>query len=711
MATRTYGLSGSGIDVDQMVKDLMKARRASYDKVVQKKTQLEWKRADYSTMYTAINDFRSNTLFNYKLQKTLLPKSATSSNDAVASATATSDAANVSHTLSVTQLASGVTQTSSASITPAGNSKDTLANQFGLSGTVTFKLTNGTKSADISIDSSKSIYDVVSTINKAGIDIKANYDATLDRFFLYTNNSGSAASIDFSGNTAGGLNFLTQTLKLNPVSQISTTGVTSASSIGLDATKAPLSSQFGGLPASFNLTIQNSVSGNQAIISVNPATESLSDVLNKINDPLNGLNTTATYGAGKVTLTTSDGGTLDFTGSDYDFFGSNLQISTAVPVASGTSSASDIGLDATKAPLSNQFTGLSGVFNLKVTNGTTTKTIAIDTSKSLNQLISDINTSAGLNAQASYDAATGKFSLKATSGTLDLTGSDTAALDFLSNQLKLPTTRQGTDAQFSLDGVALSQTSNNFTISGVTYNLKATGAANISVTSDNDKAIAAVKSFVEAYNTTLSKINGELSETYYKDFLPLTDEQKNDMKEADIKAWEEKAKSGLLRRDSTLQEAVNKMRSDVYSPISGLTGQYTSMPSIGITTGDFTEGGKLYLDENKLKSALEADPDIVYKLFGTTDDDKSKQGVAVRLYDTLKTTMDKLVSTAGVNVGITVDTKSAVAKQLVSYNQQLFAMNDRLTQVEDRYYKQFDAMETALNRLNQQSSWLAQQFK
>lgn len=74
MVMRSYGLSGSGMDIDQMVKDLMKARRASYDKMWQKKTQLEWKKADYNTMYNTLRDFRNTTAFNYKLQSTLMPK-------------------------------------------------------------------------------------------------------------------------------------------------------------------------------------------------------------------------------------------------------------------------------------------------------------------------------------------------------------------------------------------------------------------------------------------------------------------------------------------------------------------------------------------------------------------------------------------------------------------------------------------------------------
>ncbi|HWR45783.1 flagellar filament capping protein FliD [Sporomusa sp.] len=499
MATRTYGLSGSGLDVDQLVKDLMKAQRARYDSLVQKKTQVEWKKADYNTMYTGINDFR-NTAFNYKMSSTVAPKQTTSSNETVAKATAVADAANISHSLNVTQLAKGVTLTSAGSdnttttddTITTGAAKDTLANQFtGLNGTFKIKITNGSSSKEISVDTSQSIYQVVSDINSAGINVRASYDTTLDRFFLSTTNTGASTTLDFTGSDPAGMSFLQDNLKLN----------------------------------------------------VNP-------VDNK-----------------------------------------------------------------------------------------------------------------------------------------------------------------GQDAKFTLDNAMVTQSTNTFTISGVTYNLQGEGITTVTVKPDNDKTIANVKAFIEAYNNTLSKINSELTEDRYKAYLPLTADQKKAMSEAEVTAWEAKAKSGSLRRNPTLQDAVMKMRSAVYSPVSGLTGKYTSLSNLGITTGDYSENGKLHLDDDtKLKKALEEDPDIINKLFATSGDTSSKQGIAVRLYDTLKTTMDKIGVEAGYSAGISGDTKSTLANLIRDYDKQMITLNDRINDTEDRYYNKFNAMETALSKLTQQSSWLSSQL-
>jgi flagellar hook-associated protein 2 len=181
------------------------------------------------------------------------------------------------------------------------------------------------------------------------------------------------------------------------------------------------------------------------------------------------------------------------------------------------------------------------------------------------------------------------------------------------------------------------------------------------------------------------------------------------MKDTQITAWEDKAKSGMLRKDSILSNIVSKMRANVSEPISGLTGKYKNSASIGITTGNYAEGGKLYLDEAKLTAALNEDPDVLNKIFGTDGATGAQDGIAVRLYDTLKSSLDKISTEAGISASTSDDTTSSLAKRIRTYNTQLYNMDLRLNKIEDRYYRQFDAMESALMKLNKQSSWLSQQ--
>ena len=187
------------------------------------------------------------------------------------------------------------------------------------------------------------------------------------------------------------------------------------------------------------------------------------------------------------------------------------------------------------------------------------------------------------------------------------------------------------------------------------------------------------------------------------------------MKDSDITAWNLKAQSGMLHSDTTLTSLVDTMRDVFNSPVSGITGAYNSASSIGITTGAYTEGGKLYLDTDKLKAAINANPNVLSQLFGasgqtttngvTTTNTKT-QGISGRLYDGLKTTMDQLVQIAG-TTNNTNDADSNYAKRIADYTTQISDEATRFTTIQSAYYTKYNAMEVALQKLNTQSSWLS----
>ena len=92
------------------------------------------------------------------------------------------------------------------------------------------------------------------------------------------------------------------------------------------------------------------------------------------------------------------------------------------------------------------------------------------------------------------------------------------------------------------------------------------------------------------------KINGKLTEKRYRDYPPLTDEQKADMKESDIEKWEERARSGLLSGDTLLSGIYSNIRMTASSAIDG-EGKYRTLSSIGITTLAWYDQGRLQISE------------------------------------------------------------------------------------------------------------------
>jgi flagellar hook-associated protein 2 len=338
----------------------------------------------------------------------------------------------------------------------------------------------------------------------------------------------------------------------------------------------------------------------------------------------------------------------------------------------------------------------------------------------LSQVISKVNAS---NAGVSmfYDSFSDKMTLtRKVTGDFNKSGSEILTSGkFIDEVLKFGTTSGavetgGKNATFTINGLDTERTSNNFDINGVTFTLKqeiTSGQVNISVNNDSNAVYDNIKSFVDKYNELLDKIQSKVSEDYYRDYPPLTDDQKQQLSETQQEQWTTKAKSGMLRRDPILTGVLDRMRSNFYSPVnnSQVNPAYNQLASIGITTtANYLEGGKLEINEAKLKAAIQADPDSVENLFRGTGSTSSEQGVTQRLFDTVTNTMDSLKVKAGSSYS--TNKQFAIGKQLDTLNSQITSFEDRMKQVEDRYYSQFSAMEQAIQKANSQSTYLMQQF-
>ncbi|MFS1517160.1 flagellar hook-associated protein 2 [Bacillus sp. SCS-151] len=274
-----------------------------------------------------------------------------------------------------------------------------------------------------------------------------------------------------------------------------------------------------------------------------------------------------------------------------------------------------------------------------------------------------------------------------------------------------PIKTSGEDAAFVINGLSTTRSSNEFKINGVSYTLKGESPGtkvSISTSTDTDKIVDTVVQFVAKYNEIIDTINGKLSESRNRDYPPLTNEQMQAMSETEIELWEAQAKSGLIRNDSMLSSGLNQLRIDLYSPVSVDNGSIM-LNDLGInTTKDYLENGKLEIDEFTLREKIAEDPEAVYELFNAEGSSHESKGLATRLRDTLSTTMEQIVEKAG--NPLKTDEQFSIGKNLVSIDEQIDSFEDRLIQIEDRYWRQFTAMEQAIQRANEQSAYLLEQF-
>ncbi|CAK0769992.1 Flagellar hook-associated protein 2 [Gammaproteobacteria bacterium] len=161
----------------------------------------------------------------------------------------------------------------------------------------------------------------------------------------------------------------------------------------------------------------------------------------------------------------------------------------------------------------------------------------------------------------------------------------------------LSETQEAKDASLKVDGLNITRSSNTISgaLDGVVLNLvgkSQTGVGTtLSIGQDSSKAVDSVKSFVDKYNGVMTAINNVASFD------------------------KETGKGGILLGDQTVRTVGNQMRGILTSTVSGVTGNYNSLASIGIKT---QRDGTIELDSDKLQAALSADPIAIGKLFGVT---------------------------------------------------------------------------------------------
>lgn len=362
----------------------------------------------------------------------------------------------------------------------------------------------------------------------------------------------------------------------------------------------------------------------------------------------------------------------------------------------------------TKAKFSELNLG-SGTISIQAPNKEAVD-IVITENSTIDSVLKEINEKAGVSAF--FDSGKGVIAISAKNtgkGTIEISG-DVGIVKNL--KLSNPESKEGKDAEFTFNGLETTRPSNTFTINGFEINLKQTTTAPVTFNSapDTDKVVESIVKFVDDYNKLIEDLNSKIREPKYRDFQPLSDEQKKEMKEKEIELWEEKAKSGTLRNDPSISSMLTSLRSIMNSSVHVGPGKddKMSLRDLGIsTTMNYKDNGKLVIDEKKLREAISEDPNKVYQLFNkkpTDDKNPIDGGIAVQYRKVVGDTRKSIEKKAGTNDA--VNDTFVLGRTLKSMDKQIERFEDRLKMTEARLWKQFTAMETAIQRANAQSASL-----
>lgn len=384
------------------------------------------------------------------------------------------------------------------------------------------------------------------------------------------------------------------------------------------------------------------------------------------------------------------------------------RLATAASPSSTGVFSSDISLDTALADLdfASELTFEDGEISFSI-NG---ETFTFNEEDSLSKVISTVNANSNAGVTMSYSSLKKGFTIasKATgeSSTVDIVNLKGNAFADEDSAFKIAQGEyHGQNALLSIDNVTVEKSSNSFTIDGITYSLKAqsNSAISFSVERDITATYDKIVSFIDNYNELISSLQSKIDEEINSSYEPLTDEEREALSETQATQWEENAKSGLLRYDSNISSLLSTMRQAFYEVVQG-TGK--SAADIGLSTGSYADKGKIVIDGDKLKAALENNPDEVAKIFtnASSSTDATTKYKESGLVTRISNAMAQYTETS---TSVTLENNDeAVTKA----DDRLEQLQDWLQERESSYWKRFTAMETAIATLNSQTSWLQSQL-
>lgn len=276
----------------------------------------------------------------------------------------------------------------------------------------------------------------------------------------------------------------------------------------------------------------------------------------------------------------------------------------------------------------------------------------------------------------------------------------------------------GCDSEIKLNGITYTSSLNTYSINGLSITaMQATGdgdtnAITVTTATDTQAIYDKIKSFLTQYNSLINEMTSLYNADTAKGYEPLTDDEKSAMSDSEVEKWEEKIKSSLLRRDDSLESVMNLMTNAMSQPVT-IDGKKYYLSSFGIKTLGFlnapeNQQNAYHIDgdeddtatsgnEDKLMAMINSDPDTVVSFM---------QQLTTNLYDAIGTKM----KSSTLSSIYKVYNDKEMASEYSDYTTTIKKWEQKLQDQEDAYYKKFSAMETALSKLQSQTSSLSNLF-
>ena len=275
---------------------------------------------------------------------------------------------------------------------------------------------------------------------------------------------------------------------------------------------------------------------------------------------------------------------------------------------------------------------------------------------------------------------------------------------------------KGRSAEIELNGEKFTSDSNTFDINGLTITINNMTNEKISLTTsqDTEGIYDMVKNLFKEYNELINEMDKLYNAESASKYKMLTDEQKEEMSEDEVKEWETKIKSSLLRRDSSLNDVISGMKQTLLAGVTMSDGSTMFLSDFGINTASYSlakdnERGAYHIDgdedddltstnEDKLRKAIATDADQVAEFFSS---------LAKNLYAKMDELMGRVKDYSS---AFTVYNDIYLKKQYDEYTTKISEQETKVNKWEDYYYKKFTAMEKAMSGINSKQSAISGLF-
>lgn len=761
MAIRITGMY-SGLDTESIISELASAQSVKKNKLVKAQTKLSWKQDAWKALNTKIYSFYTNVLDSMRFEGSYMKKSTKVSNPNAVSIVTSADAPNSVQSLRIGQLAKQGYLTSAELTDKDGKkvSASTTLEQLGFTGDADgngkFQVKVAGKETDITVNKDMKLSDVVTKLQSAGIN--ASFDAKNQRFYLSAKNSGATADFMITGNDAAGMEAL------------SSLGLISAySATSNEAKEYAIWVEYGNDPAKRAAAEANEVAkliaakkaSTDSLLKANEENQKRLDALFKDNDEnskytidydvndkskvnaqadalleeLYGPETDKKDKDGNVIKDNKGNPVKERVGGlkkeldDANAALKTAQENLAALKKAGASAAEIAAAEADVAAKksdaetkqsdfskkSGKYSYVRGVANLQNAIEANKETIADN--RSYYEV--DANGEAVLDGdkklqatQKAKDEVTAYFDTKIATAAQYKTYADAAAAAG-KNAIKV----DGLDAEIYLNDVKYTNSKNTFEINGLTITAQQeTGAEEITLTTaeDTDGIFNMIKNFFTEYNKLINEMDGLYNADSAKGYEPLLSEEKSGLADSEIEEWEKKIKDSLLRRDSTLRDVTDAMKT-VMMQGATVNGKRMYLSDFGINTLGFfnaadNEKGAYHIygdkddpavanqGDDELRTMIATDPETVQKFFA---------GLSKNLYDKLT---DKMKSIKDTSSAFTVYNDKTMQKEYDDYKDKIKKEENKLNDLIDNWYKKFSAMETAMAKLQSKNNAVSGMF-